>query len=157
MTFHSGVLCIGPDNVRNYTIARLLLSVNATPDRGEVSSSEGCGRITKGDKKKEAMIVRKQGKIKKRVQRKHVYGWEWPRRKDIKGAEECEAEYECEYTSMAVVMVGKILEPVAMPTRVRQHLVYLSMEGLKVMGDFWEKQNLLRGNKCIFSLSSQWL
>lgn len=44
--------------------------------------------------------------------------------------EECEAE--CEYTSMAIVMVEKILEPVAMPTRVGlQHLECLSTEGLK--------------------------
>lgn len=47
-----------------------------------------------------------------------------------KRAEECEAE--CKYTSMAVIMVGKILEPVAMPTRAGlQHLLCLSIEGLK--------------------------
>lgn len=47
-----------------------------------------------------------------------------------KRAEECKAE--CEHTSMAIVIVGKILEPVAMPTRVGlQHLMHLSTEGLK--------------------------
>lgn len=41
---------------------------------------------------------------------------------------------------MTVVMVGKILEPVAMPTGVGlQHHMRLSTEGLKVMGDFQEE------------------